>query len=253
MKYSVAYLGFSDKMLQILSSQKDFKVVAAFCDTTRITMSYRQQCQKTECPCFCVEKSEEISRFLLNRSPVDFFVVYKTAIIVRQDLLDQYPFFNFHAGDLRTNKGAHPLVWNILLGEKQATLSLHQINAEIDRGILIGERSIPIFPKDDPNKLEVQLEKKIPDLLVELRKYLGKEISGKQVPPGGYRRRVRPEDYTIDAKEDSVEQACRKIDSQKPYFGAIFQQDGREIRIADYSRNSGEGIFWKGIWLIPKQ
>jgi len=223
--YRVAYLGFSPEMVGYLAQCPDFELKLAVCDRQRVTGAYADQCTRAGCLLRYADTSKELSDVVKRDSTqIDFFVVYKTALIVKTDLLERYVFYNFHPGDLSDNKGAHPLAWTLLLDKPTAVLSLHQINEKIDEGILIDTYSVTTELTDDPIALEKRLEKGVPQLLERLVSFVQGTWPGKTVKAGGYRRKVRPEDFTINEQTDTVRMIIRKIQSQKPYQGAIFHE-----------------------------
>lgn len=233
--FKVAYLGFSLTMLEYLNIEPDVDLKIAFCDQDRITPQYFALCKRIDCLSFSVFNSSSIEEILKKIGvSIDFFVIYKTSIIVKEELLKKYCFYNFHPGDLSINRGAHPLVWNILMDEKQAVLSLHQIDSKIDQGILIGTYEINIFTDDTPTLLEQKLVKGIPPLIKKMLLFHQGEIKGMQVYGGGYRRKVKSEDYTIDLLQDSQRKIICKINSQKSYLGAVLFYQGKFFRVTNY-------------------
>lgn len=241
--YKVAYLGFSPEMVLYLGQHPNFKIQVAICEQSRFTNAYAQASVHVHCPYICLDKYTGLQQIVSQFSQeIDFFIIYKTSLIIKPELLEQYHFYNFHPGDLSENKGAHPLAWTLLLDKPMGTLSLHEIDEKIDEGILIDTYQVETYLSDDPLILEKRLEKGIPKLLGSLCRFLNGELAGQPVKPGGYRRKIKPEDYTIDAENDTMRMVIRKIQSQKLYQGAIFRNapTGKTFSVAGYRICSGK-------------
>ncbi len=227
----IGYIGFSVEMVRILCAWEKHKLCVCFCDVSKKNKELEIQCKKENIPLMYVENSEQI---LKNVSKIDeeprYFIVYKTGIIIRQKLLEKYSFYNFHPGDLTTNRGAHPLVWTVLLGEPRATMSLHKMGKDIDAGPLLCEKNISVYAGDTPQSLEKRLERDIPSMLPEIEKFRTGKLQIPFSEKGEYRRRIKEEDYTINPEADSLDVMRRKIDSQREYSGAILKVNGKEYR-----------------------
>ena len=60
---------------------------------------------------------------------------------------------NLHASLLPAYRGAAPIQWAIIRGEKTTGLTTFLLQHEIDTGHIIGRREIPILPEDDAGSL----------------------------------------------------------------------------------------------------
>ena len=237
----VAYIGFSADIVKALSRHPEIELQAAICEERYMSRKYQQTCQDCGCPFFVVRGIDALeNRLEKGDLKIDCFVIYKTSIIISDRLLNRWPFYNLHSGDMRCNKGANPLAWNILLDEKSGKLVLHQIDNRIDQGLQLAYYTVPIHLEDTPATLEKRLEKGIPLLLNRLVSGYKTKFQGEPIGAGGYRRRVRPADYTIDLQKDTQRQIICKINSQKPYKGAILPCGEQEYRVFDYEVINGD-------------
>lgn len=228
---NIGYIGSSIAMINALKCWKNHNVCIWFCDSTKKSYELDSVSETLGIPLFYIDKEEQIIEQLVNlKSKLDYFVVYKTGIIIHRSLLEEYAFFNFHPGSLFTNRGAYPLVWTVLLGEEKATMSLHKISEDIDAGPLIWEKDILVHEGDTPQYLEERLEQEIADMLDKIDLYREGKCEAKIIENGIYRRRVEKKDYTIDFEQDSLEVMRRKINSQRGYCGAVLVYNERELR-----------------------
>lgn len=227
----IGYIGSSTTMLSFLKGWKNHNVCIWFCDSTHKSEELDFLSENLKIPLFYVDTDKQMEEQLdCHALDLEFFVVYKTGIILHHNLLQRYSFYNFHPGNLRTNRGAYPLVWTVLLGEKYATMSLHQICEVIDAGPLLEEVSVLVSEGDTPQELERKLEQEIPAMLGKIDSYRKNKLEAKIIENGKYRRKIRKDDYTIDFENDSIEVMERKIDSQREYQGAILALNGKEHR-----------------------
>jgi methionyl-tRNA formyltransferase len=65
--------------------------------------------------------------------------------------------FNLHASLLPQYRGAAPINWAIINGETITGLTTFMLNAEIDKGDIIGRVEMPILPEDNAGSLHDRL------------------------------------------------------------------------------------------------
>jgi len=172
---------------------------------------------------------------LLNKLQIKNILMYQFKYIIPSILTKKFNIFNIHPGSLFHNRGANPIVWSILLGERETYLSLHKIDEKIDAGFLISEVKITITDSDDSKTLRDKIESNFHQVEFYLFKYLIYNHSVvKMIDNNGYRRRVRNEDFTLDLKNDNLLTISRKIRSQKLYRGAILIIDGICFYVSDF-------------------
>ncbi len=57
--------------------------------------------------------------------------------------------FNLHASLLPQYRGAAPINWAIINGEKETGITTFLLNHEIDKGAILGQKRMPILPEDN--------------------------------------------------------------------------------------------------------
>jgi len=179
-----------------------------------------------------VRSRRELSGFLKGRFEDAVILVSGFGIIIGADEVSSRPIFNFHPGDLATNRGPTPAVWSILQGDSEAKMTLHRMGEKVDTGLVIAQKTVPVLPDDTVPVLSARLEETVPELLLSLADYLeGARPPVGEVSDGIYRARVVEKDYTIDPDRDSIEVIGRKVRSQAAWHGAILELDGRAYRV----------------------
>lgn len=240
MKYEVVYIGMSARMVQELLHSTLYHVAGIITDGKRVSEGFFEAIPK-DLPCYIVNDKQELE-LTIRKTQVDCMLMYEFGIIIPETIIQEYRIFNFHPGSLRDNRGASPINWSVLLGEKETCFSLYQISEKIDLGLLISERICSIDTDlDTPLRLKNKLEMLIPDLLMDLKDFLDGKLISNPITEGIYRKRIVESDYTIDPEKDSFESIKNKIRSQAEYYGAILWV-GNEKKYVDKVERQGQDL-----------
>jgi methionyl-tRNA formyltransferase len=226
MKFKVNYIGDSVNFIDFLNKDRRYKLQKVFCEKKRISDDLSAVCGQN---LISVKTKEYLeSKILSDKYPCDFFLIYSSNLIISKKLIEKFDFYNFHPGSLRDNRGRNPIVWSIILGERQSALSLHKISVEIDAGIVISENKVPVKDTDTFTVLQHRLENRIPSALDELEFFLLGKMKGKAISaPGIYRPKIQEKDFTIDLSKDSIRIIKRKVNSQNVYSGALITHNNQ--------------------------
>lgn len=81
--------------------------------------------------------------------------------------MPRYGTFNLHASLLPQYRGAAPINWAIINGEKETGITTFLLNHEIDKGAIIGQRKMPIMAEDNIGTMYDKLMTEGCDLVVE--------------------------------------------------------------------------------------
>ena len=81
--------------------------------------------------------------------------------------MPKYGTFNLHASLLPQYRGAAPINWAIINGEKETGITTFLLNHEIDKGAIIGQWTEPILPEDNIGTMYDKLMTRGKDLVVE--------------------------------------------------------------------------------------
>lgn len=113
-------------------------------------------------------KTEE-SVETLREYPADVFVVAAFGQILSKEILDmpKYGCLNIHASLLPKYRGAAPIQWVILDGEKTTGVTIMQMNEGLDTGDMLLKEEIPIDPKETGESLHDKLAVVGADLIVK--------------------------------------------------------------------------------------
>ena len=213
----IIFIGNSENVLENIRKLREIEVICVIYEAG-CECSYNNTDNVALCDYVPVyEKEDMIAKISSFYDSVDFAIMYNFGVIIPKEILDHLTIYNFHPGDLRTNRGSSPINWSILLQEKTTKMSLYRICESIDLGDLILEHECVIYQHDVPLTLRFRLEGEIASMILEM---IEKGSIGVRVEKGTYRKRLTEKDYTIH-EGDSRECIYAKIRSQYEYSGAI--------------------------------
>ncbi len=127
--------------------------------------------------------------------------------------------WNIHPGKLPEYRGRHTVGWALINGETELTVSLHAINAEIDKGMCLSEAIIPISELEDQTEIEKKIETVACGNLLDAG--IKAELSGKKgkIADGPYLPPLTDKWNTIDPREVEGEFLFRLMKTKKNYGG----------------------------------
>ncbi|MBP9997471.1 MAG: hypothetical protein KBT19_09450 [Lachnospiraceae bacterium] len=237
-KIAIGFLGYGTRALDALMEHPLFEVKYFFAPEARLCDDVYNAAEKyrDSLNLEIVKNNEDLEKRLAQIDDVDCFLMNACNIILNKNVLDKMPFYNIHPGRLEDNRGHHPHLWTVLLGEKSSEIVLHEVCTGIDEGNVIAFKDVEI--PADANSLEVLdlLEDEIPCLLDRLYKYLKGEVSYEKTVNGGtYRHVLKPEDYRVDFADYKAQQfdvmLGRKIRARAMHHGAFFEYNGNRVYI----------------------
>lgn len=233
LQMGLGYIGFSEEIVKLLLESEYFKLSTVIWEENRpIDSALLEDLRRNHVTFYTVSQKEQLISCMRQSDCVQF-VMYKFKLILPQTVVNEYKVFNFHPGDLRTNRGATPVIWSILLGEPTSCMSLYRVSEKIDCGLLIEEATVHITDGDDSRSLQLKLEATIPGLLEKLYYHLKGAIAGVLIENGEYRRHVQEQDYTIDLNVDTREVISAKIRSQAIYKGAVLNIGDKKFFVTE--------------------
>lgn len=105
----------------------------------------------------------------LKKHEADLFVVAAFGQILSQEILDmpKYGCVNIHASLLPKYRGAAPIQWSILDGEKETGVTIMQMNAGLDTGDILMQKKIVIGDKETGESLFDRLAELGAEAIVE--------------------------------------------------------------------------------------
>lgn len=165
----------------------------------------------------------------------DVIVVAAFGQILRQDVLDLPPFgcINVHASLLPRWRGAAPINAVILHGDEETGVTIMKMDAGLDTGPILSQRSVRIEPDETAGSLFEKLSRLGADLLLAaLPAYLSGEIVPRPQPEEGvtYAPTLKKEEGRLDFSRPAKELE-RKVRAFNPWPGAYFEWDGVLLKV----------------------
>ncbi|MRR30356.1 methionyl-tRNA formyltransferase [bacterium] len=165
----------------------------------------------------------------------ELIVVAAFGQILKQNVLDLASFgcINVHASLLPRWRGAAPIQAAILKGDEQTGVTIMKMDAGVDTGEMLAQRSIPIDPQDDTASLTNRLAVLGTDLLLEtLPRYLAGEIQpiAQNNDLATYAPMINKEDGKLDFSEPAGT-LSRKVRAYNPWPGATIVWEGQPLKI----------------------
>jgi len=143
----------------------------------------------------------------LKARGADIFVVVAYGQILSQEVLDIPRIFslNIHASLLPKYRGAAPVNWAVISGERSTGVTIIRLIRKMDAGPMLAQKAIPIVKNDDSMVLEEKLRKLGAELLVS---------SLKEIKEKSYKLTDQDENRSIMAPK--LKKSDGEIDWDKP-------------------------------------
>jgi len=174
----------------------------------------------------------------------DMIIVAAFGQILRQDVLDlpQYGCINVHASLLPRWRGAAPINAAILHGDEETGVTIMKMDAGLDTGPILTQRSVRIKPDETAGSLFGTLSRLGSDFLLDtLPGYISGEITPQPQSEAGvtYAGMLKKHDGELDFSQPAVELE-RKVRAFNPWPGTFFDWDGGRLKVQKASVGSGK-------------
>ncbi len=165
----------------------------------------------------------------------DVFVVAAFGQIIPPDILHmpKYGCVNIHGSLLPDYRGAAPIQWAVIDGEKETGITSMQMDEGLDTGDILIKRSIEIAPKETAGTLFERLKPLGSEVLLETLSGLeaGMITPVKQgTPRRGYAKILKKSMGLIDFSKSAREIECF-IRGMDPWPSAYTKLDGKMLKI----------------------
>lgn len=208
-----------------------------------------------------IRDAENVER--LRGFQADVIVVVAFGQILPKSILEmpKYGCINAHASLLPKYRGAAPIQWAVLEGEKETGVTTMQMDSGLDTGDMILKAYVPIEADETGGSLHDKLKSEGASLLVETLKCL-ENHTAVRTPQGEtttmYARMLDKSVGRIDWTESAARIEC-KIRGLNPWPSAYTSLDGKTLKIwkaavsdREYSGQPGEvvQITGEGIFVV---
>ena len=195
----------------------------------------------------------------LKKFPADVFVVAAFGQILSEEILTmpKYGCINIHASLLPKYRGAAPIQWCIVDGEKETGVTIMQMDAGIDTGDILFTKKVEITEEETGGSLFDKLSQAGAELIVEaLPKIEAGEVNPvkQEEALSNYARMLKKEDGQINWKRPA-EEIGRQVRGMDPWPSAYTYYKGKQFKIwkAQAVEGGTEGLQPGTIAQIEKQ
>lgn len=267
-KISVVFMGsssFSISIFEELIASPHIQVKALITQPdkkigrkqTRSSPFIKLIAEKHKIPVYQPYKNADIE-FILEKINPDFSVVASYGMILSLKALKipKFGSINVHPSLLPLYRGASPIQFALLNGDKETGVSIIQMNEKLDSGDILCVSKMPIFDNETGDDLSKRLSelaaKMLPDTLLKITK--GNIFPQKQDnKKASYCKKLDRVDGFLDFKSFSAHDLYNKFRAFYPWPGCALELNGKRIKVLDagYNENtdlkSGEWFFGKNI------
>lgn len=195
----------------------------------------------------------EISRFedinseqaagLLKEQKAQLFVVAAFGqILSKQNLeIPTYYSINIHASLLPKYRGAAPVQWAIMNGEKKTGITIMRMNESLDKGDIIAQEELEIGDDEDAASLNKRLSSLGAELLLQTLERIESDdvrFTPQDESKASYAPKLKKEDGLIDWKKDapSIKNLVRGC---YPWPSAYTYLDGKLLKMLEVNISAG--------------
>ncbi len=179
-------------------------------------------------------RDEQFLQEIRNLSP-DISVVAAYGQILPQALLDipKHQSLNVHTSLLPRHRGAAPIQWAILSGDRETGVTIMKMDAGLDTGPILTQRKTLVADSDTAQTLHDRLAQMGAVLLLEtIPQWISGHLAPQPQPEGAtYARKIEKGDGLINW-EEPADEIWRKLRAFTPWPGAFtFSEIGGKRRM----------------------
>jgi len=172
---------------------------------------------------------------VLDEIRADVIVVVAFGQIIPKEMLNMKPYgcINVHASLLPKYRGAAPIQWAVIQGEKESGVTTMQMDEGLDTGDMLLQAIIPLEKKETGGSLYDKLKQEGAELLMQTLEGLqnGSIMARKQgETTTEYAKMLKKEMGLIDWNKDAIE-IERLIRGLNPWPSAFTHFNGKTLKI----------------------
>lgn len=155
--------------------------------------------------------------------------------------LPKYNSINVHFSLLPKYRGASPIQWALLNGERKTGVTIFELNERMDEGDILAKEEVDIHPEEGASELEARLAQKGAELLVKTIAKIGKIKPQKQDhSQATYAPRIKKEDGRIKWEKNAIF-IERLVKAYTPWPSAYTFLADRRIKILKGKKEAFKG------------
>lgn len=167
----------------------------------------------------------------------DLIVIAGYSQILKKGLLSlpRYGCINLHGGKLPKYRGSSPMNWALINNEKQFTITIIKVDAGVDTGDILAEKTFDIQPEYNITDLHKLADKYFPEMLLEVinkieKGTLNSEVQG--IEKASYYPLRFPNDGIVFFDQIRAEEIHNRVRAlTSPFPGVISFYKNKKIKI----------------------
>jgi len=234
------YVGHNPRYAAVCFEETD--LVAVFWHECRGNMAERagamvEYCRQNKVVTIYHEKLDNLMKKIMTACEPDLIVVGEYHLLLKQDFIDipRVATINMHGSPLPLYRGAHPINWMIINGEKEGAVTCHYITEGLDCGDIIAQYRYPILINETAYDVRPKIEETGSRLLRDVLRRFKTEgrIEGipQDVEKASYFPPRKPEDGGIDWNMPAINIYNFIRALTRPYPGAFSFLDNCKVYI----------------------
>ncbi len=180
-----------------------------------------------------VRKNEEFIEKIKNINP-DLIVVVAYGKIIPKEILDipRYGCVNVHGSLLPNYRGAAPIQWSVLNGDKETGITTMYMDEGMDTGDIILQEKVEIGEDETTGELWDRLSNVGAKLLVETVKKIEEGVAPriKQPEECTIAPMIEKEYSKIDFEKETALEIKNKVRGLNPFMGAYANLNGHKFK-----------------------
>ena len=188
-------------------------------------------------------RKDQIALEKIKKINPDLNVVVAYGQIIPSSIifLPKYNSINVHFSLLPKYRGASPIQWALLNGERKTGVTIFELNERMDEGDILAKEEVDIHPEEGASELEARLAQKGADLLVKTIANISKIKPQKQDhSQATYAPRIKKEDGRIKWEKNAIF-IERLVKAYTPWPSAYTFLADRRIKILKGKKEAFKG------------
>ncbi|QQS59012.1 methionyl-tRNA formyltransferase [Candidatus Peregrinibacteria bacterium] len=186
-------------------------------------------------PVFQPNKPDVATSHKLQEHGAELFLIISYGFLFSTDFLENSPpLWNLHFSLLPKFRGASPVQFAILSGEKESGITVFRITPGLDDGPILGEAVVYISEKY-ANEVFALMEEAGGNLLETLLQHIARgEIISEKIQNhqnASYCGKIQKNDAELFPKKETAEEALQKIRAFSVWPTAWFSLNGKRIKV----------------------
>lgn len=238
----VLYIGCVTSSFEFLSSIFQNTAAELVGVVTKIKSNYNADhhslhifCEEHSIDWIDYQNNDQLIQYILKKNP-DIIYCFGWSHLLPKEVYSIPPLgaVGYHPTLLPKNRGRHPIIWTIALGLKETGSTFFKLTETPDAGDILSQRKLQLNEFETANSLYEKLITTGKDQIVELTNQLMNDsvfpIPQKESEATYWRKRGK-KDGLIDWRMSSRTILNLINALTKPYTGAHFEYEGKEIKI----------------------